>query len=114
MFTVNKKYVHHKPIIQIYNKNQINKLHIGTMRDLVITNSKASGLGPEPDDRIIDTGMRSTDFAVGEKVMVWWWGKWWDATIQYIAKTKNTVSVRWNFDNKVTANYKAKLVKKKK
>ena len=80
----------------------------------VIVNKKKElvGRGPQPSDLGIDTGMHARDFKCGEHVLVWWWGKWWKATIFRIASTHDTVSLRFSWSHQVVSKYKARLIRK--
>ena len=66
--------------------------------------------GPEPSSEGVDSALSVNDFAVGDRVLVWWWGLWWRARIEYVGAA--SLTVRWALDNRVTSNYSPKLVVK--
>jgi hypothetical protein len=81
--------------------------------DIVLgQDGKSSGRGPEPSSDGIHTGHLASNFSKGEKVLVWWWGLWWHAVVQYVSTRNNTVCVRWGWDHSVSSGYPAKLVSK--
>lgn len=45
--------------------------------DIRIVGASVAGPGPEPDPDSVDTGYRARDFAIGQRVLVWWWGLWY-------------------------------------
>ena len=91
-----------------------------------IRNGRRLGVGPEPDNRHVDTRNTIEDFKVdsvlgwrrvihfvqvGELVLVWHWGIWWHATIHYIARSKGTLTIKWP-DKSHAAGYLPRLVRK--
>jgi hypothetical protein len=76
-----------------------------------IRNGRRLGVGPEPDDRAINSRMTCADFSVGELVLVWHYGVWWHATIKYIAHRRGTVTIRWP-DRTEAPGYQPRLVRK--
>lgn len=94
----------------------------------VVRNGRRLGVGPEPDNRHVDTRNTVDDFKVcclttprahplpsgaqiGELVLVWHWGIWWHATIGYIARTRGTVTIKWP-DKSHAAGYLPRLIRK--
>ena len=66
------------------------------------------GIGPEPDNRHINTGNTVDDFQVhandwfdlhwlssqkGDLVLVWHWSVWWHAIVKYVARRKGTLTI---------------------
>ena len=70
----------------------------------------AAGCGPEPSDEEVDTGYRFGDFERGELVLVWYWGLWWRATVEYCAVRAQQIHIRWHWSNAVCKNYKPRLM----
>jgi hypothetical protein len=69
------------------------------------------GDGPEPSSALIVSGYTSDDFSIGEKVLAWWWGKWWVAKVQYISSRYGTLTLRWEWDKSVSSAYPCRLVR---
>lgn len=67
----------------------------------------------EPEDAHIDTGLTVADFRAGERVWIWWWDYWWQATVQHVATRMKTLTVRWAWSNAVTSGYLPRLCKKR-
>jgi hypothetical protein len=84
------------------------------------------GIGPEPDNRHINTGNTVDDFQVhandwfdlhwlssqkGDLVLVWHWSVWWHAIVKYVARRKGTLTIAWP-DRKVASGFLPRCVKK--
>lgn len=83
---------------------------IGTPFDLTVVDGAVRGIGEEPSNRGIDSGCTIADFKAGDRVLIWWWNLYWRGKVQYVAKTTNTLNVRWDYDNQVTTGYLPRLV----
>lgn len=80
-------------------------------RDIIGEDGSVRGAGPEPSNRATNTGYRFEDFAQGERVLVWWWGFWWFAKVQYCRKRDRTLSIAWEWNRGVvTPGYLPRLV----
>lgn len=56
------------------------------------------------DDATIRSGYGRRDFAVGQQILVCWWGLWWRASVIKMPPTKNTLTVRYLWSKKVFCN----------
>lgn len=84
---------------------------LGELRDIRHDGAELMrGLGREPDDRRIDTGHAVDDFRAGDVVLAYWWGLWWKARVQYVARQRRSLTLRWEFNGKTTSGYPARLV----
>lgn len=93
------------------NEFDINSIEMGMYDyDVIIRDGRAVGRGAEPSDHNINTGKTSGDFKAKDRVIVWWWGKWWHATVKYVYKRTNDVSVRFRWSKVETPHYKPRLV----
>ena len=70
------------------------------------------GEGEEPDDAEIDTQRTTDDFVDGEHVLCWWWGYWWHATVQHVARTRGTLTLRFHTSHVRVPGYKPRVVEK--
>ncbi len=77
---------------------------------LVGADGSIVGSGAEPDDSFVDSGFAFSDFAVGDRVLVYWWGLWWSARVQYVAVRAQTITFRWEWSNNVTKGWPSRLV----
>lgn len=85
-------------------------------RDVVFSEGKdgkltATGRGPEPPDEPIDTGLQHTDFKKGDRVLAYWWGLWWFATVHYVRKTDKSLKLKFDFEKHVVDHYKPRVVR---
>lgn len=89
----------------------INSIEMGYYDyDVIIRDGRAVGRGVEPSDADINTGKTSADFKPKDRVIVWWWGKWWHAIIRYVYKRTNDVAVRFRWSKTETTHYKPRLI----
>jgi len=82
--------------------------------DIRIVDGKVMGPGdPEPDAVAlgVSTGRDSRDFAVGDRVLAWWWSLWWFATVAYVSTERNYVNLRWEWNHAVVKYYRPHLVR---
>ena len=80
--------------------------------DIDIVDGRPVGPGPEPDAKSVNTRCDSRDFHVGQRVLVWWWGLWWFATIRYVSsESRNYVNLRWEWSAGISLHYKPRLVR---
>ena len=86
-------------------------LPLGRATDIVVEHGVERGVGPQPSDAAVNTGRTARDFRTGQRVLVWWWGLWWDAIVQHVAVRNETVTVGWERDHSVTAGYAPRLVR---
>jgi len=84
---------------------------LGEGRDVILgVDGSMVGIGPEPGDHDIDTGCTTADFNLRDRVLVWWYGLWWSATVQYVSHTRASLSIRWSMNNQLQTGYKVRLV----
>jgi hypothetical protein len=95
------------------NKEEKEEIMIGNPAiDIILGPSGvARGRGPEPSNAAINSGCTVNDFTIGDHVYVWWWGKWWEATVKDIAYRVGTITIRWKWSKKSVAGYLPRLLR---
>jgi hypothetical protein len=79
--------------------------------DLIMFDDGAvAGHGEEPDNDDVNTFCSVVDFRAGQQVYAWFWGKFYRASVQYVAVRKQTITIRWNWSHHVTAGYLPRLL----
>lgn len=87
-------------------------LPVGRSTDQIIgEDGIARGLGPCPDSRPINTRCTWARFKAGDRVLVWWWGLWWRATISYKRLRSETLDLKFDHEILVTKNYSPRFVR---
>lgn len=82
----------------------------------------------DPGDDGIDSGFRFADFRVGnsvrlsvcthvdivsgDRVLGYWWARWWRGKIHGVAARTRTLSIRFDWSNRVVSKYKPQCVHK--
>lgn len=56
----------------------------------------ARGFTEEPSNALIDHGHGIECFELKERVLVWWWDRYWRAHVQAIQLKVRTITIRWN------------------
>jgi hypothetical protein len=81
--------------------------------DLIVRDGRTVGRGAEPDPIALHVSSHriAEDFAVGDRVWVWWWGRVWRARVQYISTRHNHLTIRWAHNHHSTVpRYRPDLV----
>mgnify|MGYP001174003750 CR=1 FL=1 len=82
-------------------------------RDLIVCDDgTVRGRGPEPDPDECNTGMTRRDFVAGEKVDIWFWGKWWSGRIRYISRNSDRVTVSFDATGMIVTGYRTTHIRK--
>jgi len=71
----------------------------------VLPSGEVTGQGDEPSSENINSGYSILDFTPKMKVLAWWWGYWWKATVQNVRHSAGTLDVRWQHGHKVTSGF---------
>lgn len=111
----------------------VNGMSIGTVDDIrempdgTVRGPAVDADDEEPSNESIDTLLTvddfhlstfcralvlSSQFALDERVFVWWWGLWWRGTVHHIARVKGTLTIRWDWSKKTTCDYLPRLLQK--
>jgi hypothetical protein len=65
---------------------------------------------PPPIDADVNSGFYKSDFFIGQKVLVWYWGLWWHAKVIGIPKTKDCLTIRYNWSGKPFYGIPSRLI----
>lgn len=67
------------------------------------------GPGPQPSDVNINTGNSCLSFKASDRIAVWWWDKWWYATVKKVEQARETLTIRWDHDGEVSTGFLPRL-----
>ena len=71
-----------------------------------------AGPGVEPDDAAVDSGHQLGDFAVGDRILAYWWGLWWYSRVQYVAVRSATLTIKWDWSGNTIKGWPPRLCHK--
>jgi hypothetical protein len=66
----------------------------------------------DPGDDSINSGFSFNQFVVGDRVLAYWWGRWWRGRVKGTAARNRTLTIRFDWSNKTVSKYKPRCVYK--